>query len=182
MTFDYQPTLTGKRLLLRPLRSTDYRSLFAVASDPLLWAQHPASDRYLEPVFRRFFDKALESNGALAVIDVRSAQIIGSSRFHGHDRSRGEVEIGWTFLARSYWGGEYNGELKDLMLRHAFQYVDNVVFLVGPENRRSQRAVEKIGGIRIGSRADDVGLVSFAYRIRVSDWRSPDRCSNRQSG
>jgi len=63
---------------------------------------------------------------------------------------RSEVEIGWKLPARAYWGGVYNREMKELMLRHAFQYVRSVVFLVGPNNMRSQHAMEKIGGMRLG--------------------------------
>jgi N-acetyltransferase len=58
--------------------------------------------------------------------------VIGSSRYHGYNRCLSEVEIGWTFLAGSYWGGTYNGEVKRLMLRHAFQYVERVVFSESP--------------------------------------------------
>jgi RimJ/RimL family protein N-acetyltransferase len=55
--------------------------------------------------------------------------------------------------------------MKRLMLRHAFRFVESVVFLVGPQNLRSQRAVEKIGGVREGSRPNAVGRDSFLYRI-----------------
>ena len=119
---DLQPTLRGQLLELRPLRPTDYQDLFGVASDPLIWELHPDSDRYRPDVFRRFFDDALKCNGALVAIDLKSREIIGSSRFHGYDAERSEVEIGWTYLARAYWGGVYNGEMKDLMLKHAFGF------------------------------------------------------------
>ena len=66
---------------------------------------------------------------------------------------------------RSHWGGRYNGEMKQLMLRHAFQFVEHVVFLIGPNNYRSQRAIEKIGGVRIGMRPNSVGLNSVVYEI-----------------
>jgi RimJ/RimL family protein N-acetyltransferase len=75
--------------------------------------------------------------------------IIGSSRFHGFDPDRREVEIGWTFLARSHWGGKANRELKSLMLDHACLFVDRVVFLVGPQNVKSQRALDKIGAVAV---------------------------------
>jgi RimJ/RimL family protein N-acetyltransferase len=146
----------------------DYRDLFAVAADPLVWEQHPSQDRYQEQVFMNFFREALESGGALIALDRKDGRVIGSSRFHGYDEGKSEVEIGWTFLARSHWGGIYNGEMKRLMLRHAFRFVDSVVFLVGPQNFRSQRAVEKIGGIRAGSRLDGSGRESFVYRIESS--------------
>lgn len=145
--FELQPHLIGDLLEVRPLRPEDWESLFAVASDPLIWEQHPARDRYQEEVFKEFFREALESGGALVVIDRQTQKVIGSSRYFGFEPRKGEIEIGWTFLARSHWGGKYNGELKRLMLDHAFQFVETVVFLIGPTNIRSQKAVEKIGGV-----------------------------------
>ncbi len=151
-SFELQPHLVGDLIELRPLRPEDWEALFAVASDPLIWEQHPAHDRYTEEVFREFFQGALESGGAFVAIDRMTHDIVGSSRYFGYDAKKREIEIGWTFLARSHWGGKYNGEMKRLMLDHAFQFVDSVVFLVGPTNLRSQRAVEKIGGVMTGRR------------------------------
>jgi len=128
----------------------DWNNLFAVASDPLIWEQHPESDRYKEEVFKIFFREALESGGAFVVIDKKSQQIIGSTRYYGYDAEKSEIEIGWTFLTRKYWGGRYNREMKQLMLSHAFKFVENVVFFVGVKNFRSQKAMEKIGAIRSG--------------------------------
>ncbi len=150
MPFDLQPNLKGQLIELRPLRPEDWDDLFAVASDPLIWEQHPESDRYKEDVFKVFFGEALESGGAFVIIDKKTQQIIGSTRFYGYIPEKSEIEIGWTFLARKYWGGPYNRELKQLMLAHAFKFVENVVFLVGENNVRSQKATEKIGGIRNG--------------------------------
>jgi N-acetyltransferase len=144
---DRQPTLTGPRLLLRPLTEDDWQMLYAVASDPLIWEQHPQRNRYELEVFRAFFDEALASGGALVAIDRANGLIVGSSRFHGYDEAASEVEIGWTFLSRLYWGGVYNGEMKRLMLEHAFQAVDSVIFVIGPTNLRSQRAVAKLGAV-----------------------------------
>ncbi|MHB8800906.1 MAG: GNAT family N-acetyltransferase [Thermoanaerobaculia bacterium] len=169
MTFELQPTLRGSLLELRPLRTEDWADLFAAASDPLIWEQHPESNRHEEEVFRRFFAGALESGGALVAIDRSSGRIVGSSRFNGYDPERREVEIGWTFLARSHWGGRYNGEMKRLMLDHAFRSVDTVLFLVGPENHRSRRAVEKIGGVFAGQRFER-GHEAVEYRISRQAW------------
>jgi RimJ/RimL family protein N-acetyltransferase len=168
MPFEPQPTLQGELLELRPLRPEDFGDLYAVASDPLIWEQHPCNDRWQEEVFKAFFRDALESGGALVAIDRRTGRVIGSSRFHGYDEARGEVEIGWTFLARSHWGGAYNREMKRLMLRHASRFVTGVIFVVGTRNFRSQRAVEKIGGVRVGPRTDANGRESFVYRIEAS--------------
>lgn len=101
----------------------------------------------------------------MIAIDSQSGQVIGSSRFHAYDPAKSEIEIGWTFLARSHWGGVYNREMKRLMLQHAFRFVDRVVFLVGQRNLRSQRAVEKIGAVRVGARRDAGGRESFLYQI-----------------
>jgi len=165
MLFDLQPILEGELLHLRPLRPEDWDDLYAVASDPLIWEQHPNNDRHKEEVFREFFREALASGGALIVIDAKDGRCIGSSRFHGYDKEKSEIEIGWTFLARSHWGGLYNKELKQLMLRHAFRFVQSVIFLIGPQNLRSQRAVEKIGAVRVDSRLDGNGRESFVFQI-----------------
>ena len=156
MPFDLQPHLKGELIALRPLIPEDWDDLFAVASDPLIWKQHPESDRYTEGVFKVFFREALESGGAFVVIDNTTQQIIGSTRFYGYDPEKSEIEIGWTFLARRYWGGRYNAEMKRLLLNHAFKFVESVVFFVGEKNFRSQKAMEKIGAARIG-------LVTRAY-------------------
>ena len=150
--FDLQPYLAGDLVELRPLRPEDWEELFAVASDPLIWEQHPARDRYREQVFREFFREALESGGAFVIIDCKTRQMIGSSRYFGFDPGKSEIEIGWTFLARAYWGGRYNGEIKRLMLDHAFNFIERVVFVIGATNFRSQKALEKIGGALIGRR------------------------------
>jgi N-acetyltransferase len=168
MPFEFQPTLKGKLIELRPLRAEHFDDLFGVAADPLIWEQHPAKDRYQQEQFRIFFSEALESGGTLIAVDTKDGQIVGSSRFHAYDADTGEVEIGWTFLARSHWGGLYNGEMKHLMLQHAFRFVERVLFLVGVDNHRSQRAVEKIGGGRVGSRPDASGHDSFVYQITAA--------------
>jgi N-acetyltransferase len=168
MSFDLQPVLKGALVELRPLRADDFPALYAVAADPLIWEQHPVKDRCEEGVFRDFFEEQLTSGGALVVIDARTRDVIGMSRFHGYDDKRSEIEIGWTFLARSHWGGVYNGEIKQLMLRHSFRFVRSVVFIVDPQNVRSQRAVEKIGGALVGSRLDASGRLSVVYQITSS--------------
>ena len=151
MVFDLQPHLKGALLELRPLEAGDWDELFLVAADSLIWEQHPENDRYKEDVFRIFFTDALESGGAFVVIDRKSRQIIGSTRFYGYDPEKSEIEIGWTFLARKYWGGRFNAEMKRLLLDHAFKFVQSVVFFVGENNVRSQRAMEKIGAIKLGT-------------------------------
>ena len=144
---DFQPTLIGSRLLLRPVKPSDWEDLYRAGSDPAIWAGHTQKDRYKEEIFRGFFDSAIASQSALVVIDQSTGEIIGSSRYHGYDDEKSEVEIGWSFLAHSYWGGGYNAEMKRLMLEHAFGFVDTVVFWVAVENEISAKAMRKIGGV-----------------------------------
>lgn len=157
----------------------DWDELFAVASDPLIWEQHPAFDRYQEQVFREYFREGLESRGALVAIDRATTRIIGASRYVWHGPNDDELEIGWTFLARKYWGGRYNLEMKRLMLEHAFTAVDRVVFVVGAGNIRSRRAMLRIGGV-LTSRRESTMLhgrlvESVVFEIRKSDWEA-GRC------
>jgi RimJ/RimL family protein N-acetyltransferase len=161
--FDPQPQLVGELVELRPLRADDFDALRAAAADPLIWAQHPA-DRHLEEEFRAYFDEQLASRGGLVIVDRADGRIVGSTRFHGFDAERSEVEIGWTFLARSHWGGAVNGEVKRLLLAHAFRSVETVVFLVHGGNARSRRAVEKLGAVESGERR---GMVLYALPRRL---------------
>lgn len=146
---ELQPVLEGPRLRLRPLKAGDFDELYAAASDPLIWEQHPASNRHEFEVFEQFFDRALKSRGALAIIDKATSKIIGTSRYYDLE-GRDSVCIGFTFLARACWGGAYNRELKFVMLDHAFCAVHRVLFHVGERNLRSRRALEKIGAELVG--------------------------------
>jgi len=159
---------------LRPLRADDFDALFAAASDPLIWEQHPESDRYKREVFQKYFDGAMESKGAFAIIELKSGRIIGSSRYCNFDPARNEVEIGWTFMERPFWGGAYNAELKALMLEYAFRFVDRVVFVVGEKNMRSQNALKKIGArfrskIELPDR-DGRMTTNFIFAIEAKDY------------
>lgn len=145
--FDFQPTLIGPRLTVRPLAADDWEATFLAAGDPEIWTLHPDPNRYREPAFRDYFDGGIASGSAFVFVDKQSNAIVGSSRYNGYDPLIKEIEIGWTFLTRAYWGGSYNAEIKQLMLAHAFRFVDTVVFWVGTDNFRSRRAMEKIGGV-----------------------------------
>lgn len=147
MTPDRQPTLVGDLVELRPSMPEDWDALFAVASDPLIWEVHPAHDRWREPVFRAYFDAGLASGGALTIIDRATGAVIGSSRYDNWVPETDEIEIGWTYIARAYWGGTYNREIKRLMLDHIHRYVATAVFTVGETNVRSRGAMTKIGGV-----------------------------------
>lgn len=163
MSFDRQPVLSSDLVLLRPMHPDDAEPLRRIAADPLLWEQHPAKDRTEEPVFLAWFEDALASGGALVAQDRADGEVFGTSRYVL--RGPGEVEIGWTFLARSRWGGTWNGEVKRLMLGHAFATLPTVLFTVHADNLRSQRAVERLGAVRTGTHVDAQGLHQVTFRL-----------------
>lgn len=144
---DLQPTLDSELVSIRPLERRDLEPLYNVAKDPMIWAQHPCK-RYLRTEFEIFFEESIESKAALIILDKLTKEIIGSSRFKPVLGFSNGVEIGWTFLSRKYWGGKYNKEVKDLMINHAFNFVDNIIFYVDKSNLRSQKAVEKLKGLK----------------------------------
>ncbi len=165
---NWQPTLEGNLLRLRPLREEDFDALFAAASDPLIWALHPEPDRYTRERFTTYFRSGMESGGGLLILNRADGRVIGSSRYNSlGDRAdvASVIEVGYTFLMREFWGGEYNRELKILMLRYAFNLVENVDFFVGENNLRSRRAMEKIGGKLVGTLPGKV-----RYRIRKEEF------------
>ncbi len=144
-SFEFEPVLDGATLRVRPIRRDEFDALYAVASDPLIWEQHPAKRRSERGVFEEWFRNALEQH-ALVVEERATRRVIGSSRYYHWNEPDAEVSIGFTFLSRDHWGGATNGELKNLMLRHAFKWARLVWFHVDPMNTRSQKAMEKIGG------------------------------------
>jgi RimJ/RimL family protein N-acetyltransferase len=178
MPFELQPHIENALIRLVPLQADDFPALYAVASDPLIWEQHPNRDRYQRTVFETFFKGALESGGAFCVIDKASGELIGSSRFYDLDEPQC-VCIGYTFIARSTWGRQYNRALKTLMLDHAFRFVDRVVFHVGATNIRSRKAMERLGGICIGEAAvryfGEQSTQNVIYKIDKIDWDTTAR-------
>jgi len=158
-----QPTYLHNALVsLRPLSVTDFELLYAVASDPLIWEQHPNPDRYKRDVFQNYFKGAVESGGAFIVLDEHK-QVIGSTRFYDYDPAKSEIKIGYTFFARSCWGQDFNRSTKLLMLSYAFEFVNRVLFHVGASNIRSQKAMEKLGAIKIGE--EEVAYYGEATRL-----------------
>lgn len=174
MQFNLQPTIQNEFVKIQPLTVDDFETLFAVASDPLIWEQHPNKNRYQRTEFENYFKGAIESGGAFLISDSNTGQIIGSSRFYDLNEVKKSVLIGYTFLAKSYWGGKYNPALKSLMLNYAFQYVDTVFFHVGVTNTRSQKAMEKLGAKKSGELEvayfGEPVKSNLIYTIEKKDW------------
>jgi RimJ/RimL family protein N-acetyltransferase len=178
MTFEFQPTIHNALIRIEPLEAQDFEVLYAVASDPLIWEQHPTKDRFRREVFQKFFDSAILSGGAFRVIDQTNGVLIGSSRYYDFDEQLSKISIGYTFIARSHWGLKANAALKSLMLEHAFRFVDRVTFQIGVHNLRSRRAMEKLGGICLGeesvSYTGEPAHPNALYKIDAADWsRTP---------
>jgi RimJ/RimL family protein N-acetyltransferase len=155
-------TLQDEQIILRPLVAEDLDVLYAVASDPLIWEQHPNPDRYRRDVFEIFFEGAIASRGAFIILDASTGEPIGSSRFYDYFPESGEVKIGYTFFARKYWGGGFNTAAKQLMTAHAFLFVDRIIFHIGAGNLRSQIAIGRIGAQKIGE--EDVAYYGEATK------------------
>ncbi len=172
--FNLQPILKNDQVYCQPLITSDFERLYAVASDPLIWEQHPNPDRYRRTVFENYFKGAIDSGGALLVTDVATNEVIGSSRFYDLAVGLSKISIGYTFLGRKFWGKGCNRMLKILMLDHAFQFVDRTVFYVGASNRRSRRAMEKLGGKYIGEETlsyyGELAKPNVIYAIDKIDW------------
>ena len=174
MPFDLQPRIENQWIKLEPLDSGDFDALYSVASDPLIWEQHPSKNRYQRDVFANFFKGAIESGGAFRVIDSTTGTLIGSSRYYDFDESTRTVAIGYTFISRNAWGRHYNRALKTLMLDHAFRFADRVIFHVGAENLRSRKAMEKLGAVHIGEAAvsyyGEQSHRNVIYKMDKVDW------------
>jgi RimJ/RimL family protein N-acetyltransferase len=176
MGIELQPRIENPWIKLEPLIPSDFEALYSVASDPLIWEQHPNKDRYQREVFAVYFQGAIESRGAFRVLDNTTGTLIGSTRYYDLDEAARVIAIGYTFIARSHWGGRFNRALKMLMLEHAFQFVDRVIFHIGVDNLRSRRAMEKLGGVHIGDEAvsyyGEQSRPNAVYKIDRADWAS----------
>jgi RimJ/RimL family protein N-acetyltransferase len=174
--FQLQPTLSNEKVLLEPLQLTDFDRLYQVASDPLVWEQHPNKNRYQRSEFENYFKGAMESGGAFLMSDKQTGEVIGSSRFYDWDKEKKNVLIGYTFLSRACWGKQYNKVIKTLMLNHAFQFAVTVQFHVGAQNIRSQIAMCRIGGEKVGEMEvayyGEPAKVNFVYQISKSKWEA----------
>ena len=173
---DLQKTLENDFMIARPLKETDFDQLFNAASDPLIWDQHPNKNRYQKPDFQNYFKGAIESGGAYLVLNKKSGEVIGSSRYYGWNPEARSIEIGYTFFSRENWGKSNNRNLKTLMLNHAFTFADKVIFHIGATNFRSQKSIEKLPARKVGEMIveyyGEAPKLNFVYEIEKKDWKN----------
>lgn len=176
MNFDLQPTLKNAIVSIKPLKETDFDTLYQIASDPLLWEQHPNKDRYQLEVFQNFFKGALESKGAFIVYENETGKAIGSSRYYDLNETNNSITVGYTFIGRDYWGKAHNRALKTLMFDYAFQYVDKIMLHIGATNFRSQKASEKLGARKIDEQEvtyfGEKPKLNFIYQVDKASWQN----------
>lgn len=179
MNFDLQPHLENEYVKLTPLKAGDFEKLYKAASDPLIWEQHPNKNRWQREAFETYFAGARESGGAFVITDRSTGQIIGSSRFYEYNADKNSIAIGYTFLTRDHWGSIYNRAVKSLMLNHAFRFVEDVIFHIGSNNLRSQKAIEKLGAKKIEELEmnyyGEPQQLNFVYRINKNDWQAANQ-------
>ncbi len=171
MDINWQPNYLESDLIkLLPIRPEDFDTLFEVASDPLIWEQHPKKNRYKKEVFIPFFNHAITHRSAFLIADKATNKIIGSTGFYNYQPQDACITVGYTFLARAYWGGKYNYASKKLLLDYAFQYVDKVYFHIGSDNKRSQLAITKIGAKKVREFITEDKGMEFEYLIEKINW------------
>jgi RimJ/RimL family protein N-acetyltransferase len=164
------PDLLEDNLIkLVPLSENDFENLYQLASDPLIWEQHPTRDRYKKEIFKIYFDSAIASASAFLIIHKDSNELVGCTRYYDYNEEESRVAIGYTFLARKFWGGNYNRVVKKLMLDYAFQFVNVVIFHIGPNNIRSQTAIQKIGAKKTREMLYE-GQPHYEYEIQKKEW------------
>jgi N-acetyltransferase len=170
MSFNIQPSnLTSDLIILKPLQETDFDKLFEIASDPLLWEQHPNKFRYKKEEFTTYFKGAILSKGAFIVLDAITNEVVGCSRYYDCNQEENSILIGYTFIGRKYWGKGYNESLKKTMVNYIFQYVSSIYFHVGSQNFRSQKAIEKFGAQKVGEQEveyyGETPKMNYIYKI-----------------
>ncbi|WP_310790617.1 isoleucine--tRNA ligase, N-acetyltransferase domain-containing [Moraxella catarrhalis] len=154
--------IDSKNFTLRTLTKADKQALQACASDPAIWQFMPTK-RHLPEVFEPFFEQAVKDK-AYAIIDKRTGNIIGTTRFC-HDNAKDDViGIGFTFITPEFWGKGVNDEIKNTLLNHAFKYRNTVCFQIHEGNDRSKKAVEKLGATYQKDVENDFGKM-WVYTI-----------------
>lgn len=174
MDFSIQNILENENFKLVPLKEDDFERLFAVASDPKVWEQHPNKDRYKREIFENFFQGAIQSKGAFLILDKTSNEVLGSTRFYDFDEENNSILIGYTFYGTKSWGKNINPQVKKLMLDYIFQFAETVIFHVGKENIRSQKAMEKLGAKKIGEEEiayfGEAPKTNVIFEIKKENW------------
>ena len=156
--FDPVPvTLAGRHVRLEPLARHHAPDLLVAAADEAIWRYLPRPQpRELHDVESMIDEALAEARSGrqvpFAVVALASGRAVGSTRYLDIRRENRGLEIGWTWLAAAVQRTAVNTECKYLLLRHAFETLGaiRVQLRTDLRNLRSQRAIERIGGVREG--------------------------------
>jgi N-acetyltransferase len=188
-------TLSGRHVRLEPLAEQHAPDLAEAGSDPGIWRYMPRKPLASVEDSLDFIRVALEaakdgSQVPFAIVerapegrtedssDAASGRAIGSTRFFDIRREHRGLEIGWTWIGKAWQRTAANTDCKLLLLEHAFDALGmlRVQLKTDARNVRSQRAIERIGGVREGVlRAHMVmpdGFVrdTVMYSITAGEW------------
>lgn len=144
-------TLSTDKLTLRPLTLDDVPALAAAATDGELWEKKTTTVPRPEG-FRAYVEKSLELQAAglalpFATVVRDGDRVVGSTRYMNIDAANHRVEIGTTWIARSWQRTFVNSHAKFLMLRHAFEALgcNSVELRTHHLNDQSRAAIERLG-------------------------------------
>lgn len=184
-TFDYTPSwkLENERVLLRPLVLEDVQHLVPIAEKHPNLLQYSPSKIYPLPFLQDYVEKAIQARQALQrypfiVFDKLKNQYVGSTSFGFINTYDSRIEIGWTWIEKACQGTGLNKNMKFLMLQHVFEVLDfkRVELRTDARNIQSQKAIEKIGGVKEGHfrshtlMSDGFRRDSVFYGILKEDW------------
>ncbi len=175
MSMNVEPvTLTGNVVRLEPLQRKHVEALFRAAQDPTIWSYMPYNPSLSSAAMDTWLNNALEAQRLgkevpFVIIQLATGEVVGSTRYltiTPHDRG---LEIGGTWLAQAVRRTPVNTECKYLLLRHAFETLEaiRVQFKTDSRNLTSQRAIERLGGIKEGVLRNHMILPDGYYRHSV---------------
>jgi len=144
-------TLSTDRLTLRPLSLADVPALGQAASDGALWEKTTTTVPQADG-FEGYVRKALDLQAAglalpFATVVNDGNRVVGSTRYMNIDAVNRRVEIGTTWIAKSWQRTFVNTHAKFLMLRHAFEVLGCIAVEIRTHSRndQSRAAIERLG-------------------------------------
>ena len=169
--------LENEIVKLRQTKKEDFDKLFKLGGKKEIWEQHSNKDRYKKSVFLKYFNQGIKNKfGSLTIISKDDGKIVGWTRLYDFDETVPTIKIGYTFLGKSYWGLDINYNSKKLILNYLFGFLDLVCFDIFEKNIRSQKAVQKLGGVFNEKKKD-----KHHYILNKKSWKRQEELKNRIS-
>ncbi|WP_338749055.1 GNAT family protein [Bacillus sp. FJAT-52991] len=176
--------LNGKNIQIVPMSLEHIQGLYAIGTEEAIWEHLPETIQTKKDM-KSFVEEALakKRNGSefpFIILLRENNKVIGTTRFLSLCDDHRNLEIGWTWFAPAVWGTHVNIECKYLLLRYCFEVLNliRVQFKTDERNIRSQKAIERIGGVKEGIlrnhmiRKDGTFRDSIFYSIISSEWPS----------